>query len=197
MDVKIILQLYFKLILRNEIWCTFCETGRKWVLENSVDHKTRLVRVLAWCREVASHCLSLCWRRSLSPYGVTAAQWFNDLWHNLHKTMPDTYFTERYVNTRTDHQNDVADNVMFLSDAPIYKLINILVYAQMVFVILWIQLKPTCFVKWNLSMDQFGTKIITVVTANKGNQFSHILMHRYHPTSVPILCICIYICIFI
>ena len=34
---------------------------------------------MAWCRQAASHCLSQCCPRSLSPYGVTRPQWVNTL----------------------------------------------------------------------------------------------------------------------
>ena len=32
---------------------------------------------MAWCRQATSHCLSQCWPRSLSPYGVIRPQWVN------------------------------------------------------------------------------------------------------------------------
>ena len=35
------------------------------------------VQIMAWCRQAASHYLSQCWPRSLSPYGVTIPQWIN------------------------------------------------------------------------------------------------------------------------
>ena len=43
MDVKVILELYFKLILQSEIFHTFCETGLWWVLQNPVDDKSTVV----------------------------------------------------------------------------------------------------------------------------------------------------------
>ena len=45
------------------------------------DGKSTLVQVMAWCRQAASHYLSQCWPRSLSPYGISRPQWVN--WHNL------------------------------------------------------------------------------------------------------------------
>ena len=41
-----------------------------------------LVQVMAWCRQATSHCLSQCWPRSLSPYGVTRPQWFIEVQRN-------------------------------------------------------------------------------------------------------------------
>ena len=38
-------------------------------------HKSPLVQVMVWCRQAASHYLSQCWPRSLSPYDVTRPQW--------------------------------------------------------------------------------------------------------------------------
>ena len=47
----------------------------RWMTQNSTDGKSTLVQVMAWCRQATSHCLSQCWPRSLSPYGVTRRQW--------------------------------------------------------------------------------------------------------------------------
>ena len=41
------------------------------------DDKSTLVQVMAWCRQ-ASHCLSQCCPKSISPYGVTMPQWLNN-----------------------------------------------------------------------------------------------------------------------
>ena len=38
---------------------------------------SRLVQVMAWCRQATSHYLSQCWSRSLSPYEVSRSQWVN------------------------------------------------------------------------------------------------------------------------
>ena len=55
---------------------------------------------MAWCRQAASHYLSQCWPRSLSPYGVTRPQWVNLLmyicvtrpqWYNLFKAVLNWY----------------------------------------------------------------------------------------------------------
>ena len=56
------------------------------------DDQSTLVQVKAWCRQ-ASHYLSQCWPRFMSPYGVTRPQWVNTLrprqnvWH-----FPDDIF---------------------------------------------------------------------------------------------------------
>ena len=49
--------------------------------QNPSDDKSTLVQVMAWCRQAASHYLSQCCPRSLSPYGVTRPQWVN--WSNV------------------------------------------------------------------------------------------------------------------
>ena len=41
------------------------------------DDKSKLVQVMAWCRQATSHYLSQCWYRSMSPYGITRPQWVN------------------------------------------------------------------------------------------------------------------------
>ena len=41
------------------------------------DDKSPLVQVMAWFRQATSHFLGQCWRRFMSPYGVTGPQWVN------------------------------------------------------------------------------------------------------------------------
>ena len=36
--------------------------------------KSTLVLAMAWCCQATSHCLSQCWPRSISPYGITRPQ---------------------------------------------------------------------------------------------------------------------------
>ena len=65
----------FKLILVVNGWGISCETA---LIRVSLDHtydKSTLVQVMAWCPQAASHYLSQCWPRSLSPYGITRPQW--------------------------------------------------------------------------------------------------------------------------
>ena len=42
---------------------------------NLTDGKSTLVQVFAWCPQAASHYLSQCWPRSLSPHGVIRPCW--------------------------------------------------------------------------------------------------------------------------
>ena len=53
-----------------------CKIVLKWMPVDLIDGKSTLVQVMAWCRQ-ASHYLSQCWPRSLSPYGVIRPQWVN------------------------------------------------------------------------------------------------------------------------
>ena len=39
------------------------------------DDKSALVQIMAWCHQSTSHYMSQCWPSSMSPYGVTRAQW--------------------------------------------------------------------------------------------------------------------------
>ena len=54
-----------------------------WMSLDFTDDQSRLVQVMAWCRQAPSHCLSQCWPRSLSPYGATRPQWvkYKPNWH--------------------------------------------------------------------------------------------------------------------
>ena len=48
--------------------------------KTSLNDKSTLVQVVAWCHQAPSHYLSQCWPRWMSPYGFTRPQWGN--WFN-------------------------------------------------------------------------------------------------------------------
>ena len=49
-----------------------CKIVVRWMPQNSIDDKSTLVKVMAWCCQASSHYLNLCWPRS--PYSVTRPQ---------------------------------------------------------------------------------------------------------------------------
>ena len=65
----------FKLIIQNYSLSTCCEIALWWMPQNITNKKSRLVQIMAWCRQATSHYLSQCWPRYLSPYGVTKPLW--------------------------------------------------------------------------------------------------------------------------
>ena len=67
----------FKQILVIGAWGISCEIALIWMSLDFTDAQSTLVQVMAWCRQAASHYLSQCWPRFLSPYGVTRPQWVN------------------------------------------------------------------------------------------------------------------------
>ena len=67
--------VFFKLISWIDTLSNSCETALRSMPQNLSDDKSTLVQVMAWCRQAASHYLSQCCPRSLSPYGVTRPQW--------------------------------------------------------------------------------------------------------------------------
>ena len=67
-----------------------CEIALRWMPLTLTDDKSTLVQVMAWCHQATSHCLSQCWPRSLSPYGVTRPQWVKGTESKLSSS--DTYF---------------------------------------------------------------------------------------------------------
>ena len=73
----------FKLILVVNGWGISCEIALKWMSLDLTDDKSILVQVMAWCRQAASHYLSQCWPRSLSPYGITRPQWVKCYLHKV------------------------------------------------------------------------------------------------------------------
>ena len=69
--------IFFKLIIHNINFSTHCEIVLSWMLQNTFKKESKLVQVMAWCLMAPSHYLSLCWHRSMSPYGITRPQWVN------------------------------------------------------------------------------------------------------------------------
>ena len=69
--------VFFKLISWIDTLSNSCETALRSMPQNPSDDKSTLVQVMAWCRQAASHYLSQCCPKSLSPYGVTRPQWVN------------------------------------------------------------------------------------------------------------------------
>ena len=49
----------------------------KWMPQDLTNNTSILVEVMSWCRQTASHYLSQCWLKSMSPYDVTLPQWVN------------------------------------------------------------------------------------------------------------------------
>ena len=77
--VKSIISNY---MLWNKFMNTSCIFALKWMQQNIHDDKSTLVQVMARCHRATSHCLSQCWPRSMSPYGITrlGPSEFNSLW---------------------------------------------------------------------------------------------------------------------
>ena len=82
-DLKEIGKSNLKLILMIGRWGIFCKIALEWMSMDLTDDKSILVQVMAWCRQAASHYLSQCWPRSMSPNGVTWPQWGNDQTHGF------------------------------------------------------------------------------------------------------------------
>ena len=75
----------FQGILVIDGWGISSEIALLWMSVDFIDDQSTLVRVMAWCRQAASHYLSQCWPRPLTPYGVIRPQWVNASrtgWHN-------------------------------------------------------------------------------------------------------------------
>ena len=54
---------------------TSCNIAQSLMPQNTFDDKSTLVQVKAWCHQAASHYLSQCWPKSLSPCGITRLPW--------------------------------------------------------------------------------------------------------------------------
>ena len=68
-------QVIFQLISVTDGCGISCKIALRWMPLDLTDDKSTLVQVMAWCRQAASHYLSQCWPRFMSPYGVTRPQW--------------------------------------------------------------------------------------------------------------------------
>ena len=80
--------VFFKLISWIDTLRNSWETALRSMPQNPSDDKSTLVQVMAWCRQAASHYLSQCCPRSLSPYGVTRPQWVKSLfWDDGHPVL--------------------------------------------------------------------------------------------------------------
>ena len=65
----------FNLVLLISISTSSYDNKLRWMSWDLSEGKSTLVQVMAWCRQATSHYLSQCWPRSVSPYGITRAQW--------------------------------------------------------------------------------------------------------------------------
>ena len=68
--------IIFKLIIQNSSLDACCEITPRWVPQN-LTNGSKLVQVMAWCRQATSHYLSWCWPRSMSPSSFTRWQRVN------------------------------------------------------------------------------------------------------------------------
>ena len=57
----------------HRLWIKFMNTLRP-MPQNTLDDKSTLVQVMAWCLMAPSHYLSQCWPWSMSPYSITRPQ---------------------------------------------------------------------------------------------------------------------------
>ena len=65
-------------IYKHMLWIKFmsisCEIALRWMPQKFTNANSTFVQVMAWCHRATSHCLSQCWPRSISSYGVAGPQ---------------------------------------------------------------------------------------------------------------------------
>ena len=66
-----------KRILVIDGWDISCKITLIWMSQDFTDDQSKLVQVMAWCRQATSHYMSQCWYRTPWPHGVTRPQWVN------------------------------------------------------------------------------------------------------------------------
>ena len=79
-DVRVTFKFPLNTCCGKSSWARL-EIALRWMSQNTFDDKPSLVRVMAWCRQAASHYLSQCWLRAMPLYGVTRPQWVNERRH--------------------------------------------------------------------------------------------------------------------
>ena len=65
----------FNLVLLIGIFKSSYDNLLRWMPRDFAGDKSKLVQVMAWCRQATSHYLNQCLPRSPTPYGVTRPQW--------------------------------------------------------------------------------------------------------------------------
>ena len=65
----------FKLISRTDVLSISCVNALRWMPYNTLDERSTLAQVMAWCRQATSHYLSKHWPRSMLSYDATKPQW--------------------------------------------------------------------------------------------------------------------------
>ena len=73
----------FNLVLLIDIFTLSDDNVFRWMPWHLTDDKSKLVQVMAWCRQATRHYLSQCWPRSLSLYGVPRPQCVNSAWRGF------------------------------------------------------------------------------------------------------------------
>ena len=74
--------LIFQIISEIDGWGVSCELALRWMPLDLIDDKSKLVQVMAWCRQATSHYQSQCWPRSMSPYHDMVSLGHNELFHH-------------------------------------------------------------------------------------------------------------------
>ena len=72
--------LFLNLVLLIGIFRSSFDNALRWMSWDLTEDKSTLVQVMAWCRQATTYYLSQCWPRSVSPCGVTGAQWDLFMW---------------------------------------------------------------------------------------------------------------------
>ena len=94
-------------------------------LQNLTYEKSKLVQVMAWCRQATSHYLSQCWPRSMSPYGVIKLQLVNSPVLLMHgKQLCTQAYLTKFFFRKTDatflcpHSGNFPTEIFVLNPSP-------------------------------------------------------------------------------
>ena len=107
----------FKSVTSWYLWIKFMSTAyeisHRWMPQNTFDDKSPLVQVMACFHQAASHYLSQCWPRSISPCGIIRPQGVKetkanlvDVWYNKNviittKHCLQFYFLKYWLNSHS------------------------------------------------------------------------------------------------
>ena len=111
-------EVILKLTLVNGGWGVSYEIALRWMPQDLADDKSTLVQVMAWCRQAASHYLSQCWPRSMSPNDVTRPLWANDnTWPFWSQNQLIMFFYAFCMTTFSSNISN-ANNTKNITDSP-------------------------------------------------------------------------------
>ena len=92
-DIAMVFKVKFQNLLYRIVACAIVMKLVSGEPLDLADHKSTLIRVMAWCRQASSHYLNQCWPRFTTPNGITEPQaWHFQIPKEIHIFMKSFWF---------------------------------------------------------------------------------------------------------